>query len=108
MYCLLRRIHMHMGLLSWWIILFLGIGGLTSTVCGSRQKRPKPNVQVQVLNFTVPPNFTDKQVADLMWKTLAVPFTQPPAEVVLKRDNDNNLTFWYSSVNEICNVTVLE
>jgi uncharacterized iron-regulated membrane protein len=107
MYALLRQVHMYLGLLSWTFLLILGIAGLTNTfryALGGSRGEP----QVRMEAFTVPPNLTDKQVAEHVWRTLQLPLTAPQYMFGLQRDPDNGLSFTLYFENGISNVTVFE
>ena len=108
MHKLLEQIHMYVGLLVWSALMVYGIAGLTGTVRASRKDRAEPSVTPEVLPFVVPPNATDKQVADLAWKALQIPFTEPEPEWAMQHDSENNLTFGLYSPNGVTRVTVLE
>lgn len=108
MHKLLEQIHMYLGLLAWSALMVYGIAGLAGTVRVSSGDRAEPSVAPQVLPFTFPPNLTDKQVADLAWKALQIPFTDPEPEWALRHDSEHNLAFALYSPNGVTRVTVLE
>jgi uncharacterized iron-regulated membrane protein len=106
---LLQKIHMYLGLLCWSILFVYGIAGLTATVF--RAGPPGPHFQsstVRAESFVPPPNQTDKQVADAVWRTLQIPLTGPPPEYAVHRDRQNNLVVSFYTTNGPTYVTVLE
>ncbi len=107
MHDLLRRIHMFLGLLSWSILIVFGIAGLTATRRGERSSSETiPAVRME--DFTVAPNSTDQQVADAVWKKLAVPYAAPPQQWAYHRDSDNRLAVNLWTPNGVFDATVLE
>jgi hypothetical protein len=105
---LIKKIHVYLGLLSFSILLVYGIAGLLATLEPPPAGRPRPGVSARFEDFTVPPNLTDKQVADLVYERLRLPLTGPVPNYALKRDSANNLTFSFYTVNGIHTLTVLE
>jgi uncharacterized iron-regulated membrane protein len=107
MYALLRQVHMYLGLLSWTFLLILGIAGLTNTfryaLGGSRGE---PIVRTET--FTIPPNLTDRQLVDYVWRTLKLPLTASQYMYGLQREPDDSLSFTFYFANGISKVTVLE
>lgn len=105
----LQKIHMYLGLLCWSILFVYGIAGLTATVF--RAGPPGPHFQsstVRTETFVTPPNQTDKQVADAVWRTLKIPLTGPPPAYAIRRDRENNLLVSFWTTNGPITVTVLE
>jgi len=105
----LQKIHMYLGLLCWSILFVYGIAGLTATVF--RAGPPGPHFQsstVRTETFVTPPNQTDKQVADAVWRTLKIPLTGPPPAYAIRRDDENNLLVSFWTTNGPITVTVLE
>ena len=105
----LQKIHMYLGLLCWSILFVYGIAGLTATVF--RSGPPGPHFQsskVQSETFVTPPNQTDKQVADAVWRTLKIPLTGPPPTYAIHRDRENNLVVSFYTTNGPTQVTVME
>jgi len=106
MHDLLRKIHMYLGLLSWSSLIVFGIAGLTATLHSPSD--PRPALAVRMVEFSVAPNSTDADVADAIWKKLAVPFASPPGKWSLRRDSDNHLVVSLWSPNGVVNATVIE
>jgi len=105
----LQKIHMYLGLLCWSILFVYGIAGLTATVF--RSGPPGPHFQsstVRTETFVTPPNGTDKQVADAVWRTLKIPLTGPPPAYAIRRDRENNLLVSFYTTNGPTHVTVME
>jgi uncharacterized iron-regulated membrane protein len=106
---LLQKIHMYLGLLCWSILFVYGIAGLTATVF--RSGPPGPHLQSSTLrteSFVPPPNQTDRQVADAVWRKLQIPLTGPPPAYAIHRDRQNNLAVNFYTANGPTFVTVLE
>ncbi len=98
---------MYLGLLSWTFLLILGIAGLTNTfryALGGSREEP----QVRMESFTVPPNLTDQQVVEHVWRTLQLPLTTLQYMFGLQRERDGSLSFTFYFENGTSRVTVLE
>ena len=105
----LQKVHMYLGLLCWSILFVYGIAGLTATVF--RSGPPGPHFEsssVRMENFVTPPNQTDKQVADTVWRTFKVPLSDPPPAYAIHRDREKNLVVSFYTTNGPTHVTVLE
>src|SRR4029453_8315445 len=105
---LIKKLHVYLGLLSFSILLVYGMAGLLATIQTDPESRPKPEAAVRFEDFAVPPNLTDKQVADQVYQQLRLPLSVPVPNFALKRDPAHNLTFSFYTVNGIHKVTVLE
>jgi len=103
----IKRIHIYLGLLSFSHFIVYGIAGLTAGVQHSLE-RPKVPISARYEPFIVPPNSTDKQVADLVYYQLKLPFTRPMPEWYLNRTDSNDLLLDFLNINGIYRVTVLE
>ena len=106
---ILKKVHMYLGLLCWSILFVYGIAGLTATVF--RSGPPGPHLQsstVRTESFVPPPNQTDRQVADAVWRYLKIPLTGPPPAYAVHRDRQNNLVVTFYTPNGPTFVTVLE
>ena len=104
---MIKRIHIYLGLLSFSHFIVYGIAGLTTGVQHSLE-RPKVPISARYEPFIVPPNSTDKQVADLVYNQLKLPFTRPMPEWYLNRTDSNDLLLDFLNINGIYRVTVLE
>lgn len=104
----LKKIHAWLGLLSFTVLLVYGITGLSVTMLPAPEDRPRRQAAAEFVDFRVPPNLTDKQVADRVWEALNLPLTNPAPEWSLRRDADNNLTIGFYTPNGPARVTVLE
>ena len=105
----LQKIHIYLGLLCWSVLFVYGIAGLTATVF--RSGPPGPHFQSSTARtepFVTPPNETDKQVADTVWRTLRIPLAGPPGPYGVHRDRENNLVVSFYTANGPTQVTVLE
>lgn len=103
-----KKLHAWLGLLSFTILLIYGITGLSVTLLPAPEARPRREGGTEFVDFRVPPNLTDKQVADRVWEALKVPLANPAPEWSLRRDADNNLTMGFYTPNGPTHVTVLE
>ncbi len=108
MHELLKKILARLGLLSFTILLVYGITGLSVTMLPAPEARPRRQAAAEIVDFRVPPNLTDKQVADRVWEALKLPLTNPAPEWSLRRDAANNLTIGFYTPNGPARVTVLE
>ena len=104
---MLKRIHIYLGLLSFSHFIVYGIAGLTASSQRSLE-RPKIPMNARYELFTAPPNSTDKQVADAVYKQLQLPFTRPMPDWYLRRTPENDLLLDFVNINGIYRVTVLE
>jgi hypothetical protein len=105
---LIKKIHAWLGLLSFTVLLVYGVTGLSVTVLTPPQDRPRPPATVEVVDFSVPPNLSDKELADRIWAHLKLPLSNPAPEWSLQRDARNNLTIGFYTPNGPTRVTVLE
>jgi hypothetical protein len=105
---LFKKLHAWLGLLSFTVLLVYGITGLSVTLLPAPEARPQREAVTEFVHFRVPPNLTDKQVADRVWEALKLPLTNPAPEWSLRRDAENNLTMGFYTPNGPTRVTVLE
>jgi hypothetical protein len=103
---LVLKLHIYAGLLSFAQILIYGIAGLAATV--EERPRPKTIQSSREVPYTAPASKTDKEVADDIYRTLALPLTRPMPLFALKRDERNDLQLDFYNINGIHRVTVLE
>ena len=104
---MIKRIHIYLGLLSFSHLIVYGIAGLTATV-HSGLERPKQPLSARYQPFTAGANLTDKQVANLVYQQLQLPFTRPMPDWYLRRTPSNDLLLDFLNINGIYRVTVLE
>ncbi len=102
---LLRKFHTYAGLLTFVHLAVYGIVGLTIPFIGQA-----PGVQptVSYRNYTVPPNLTDRQVAERICSVLGLSLATPVNNAAIQHDAANNLflDFWHANGRD--QVTVLE
>ncbi|MCP5112744.1 MAG: hypothetical protein GY953_18110 [bacterium] len=105
---IVKKIHTYLGLLCFSILIVYGIAGLLVTFRpGPGQRRP-PRGVMETVDFTVPPNLNDFEVAELAFKKLDLPLAPPPAKNQVRRDQHDNLGFRSFTANGLTLVTVLE
>jgi uncharacterized iron-regulated membrane protein len=103
---LVLKLHIYAGLLTFAQLVVYGIAGLAATV----EERPRPKIvqSSRELAYTVPASKTDKEVADDIYRTLALPLTRPMPLFAITRDARNDLRLDFYNINGIHRVTVLE
>ena len=102
-----KQLHIYLGLLSFSNLIVYGIAGLTASA-RSGMERPKVVQSARYEPFTAPANLTDKQVADVIYNQLKLPFTRPMPDWYLRRTASNDLLLDFVNINGIYRVTVLE
>jgi hypothetical protein len=102
-----KQLHIYLGLLSFSNLIVYGIAGLTASAQPGLE-RPKVAQSVRYEPFTTAANLTDKQVADLVYNQLKLPFTRPMPDWYLRRTPSNDLLLDFVNLNGIYRVTVLE
>ncbi len=107
MTALIRKIHIYAGLLVFSQLVIYGIAGLVATFERGAE-RPKTPASVEYVPFTVPPDSTDKQVADRVYRTLDLPMSRPIPDWFLRRTPDHHLLLDFYNMNGIRRVVVLE
>jgi len=105
---LIKKVHIYAGLLSFTAFVVYGIAGLHATLLPAPDARPPEAASTREVALDVPGGMTDKQVADLVHATLALPLTSPLPEWALQRDPDGRLRLDFYTPNGIHRVTVLE
>lgn len=105
---LVKKLHAWLGLAGFTLLLVYGLTGLSVTMLPAPEARPRREAVTEFVDFRVPPNLTDKQVADLVWAHLKLPLTNPAPEWSLRRDAASNLTIGFYTPNGPTRVTVLE
>lgn len=99
---------MYLGLLNFSILLVFGIAGLTGSVESTLAERSRPRPSSETRTFQVPPNSTDKQVADLIHESLQLSMAARAPEFALKRNSKNQLVIDFYTVNGVERITVLD
>ncbi len=107
MTALVRKLHIYAGLLIFTQLIVYGIAGLSATFA-SGLERPKIPASVRYVPFTVPHSSTDKQVAELVYRTLNLPMNRPIPDWFLRRTADHHLLLDFYNLNGIRRVVVLE
>jgi hypothetical protein len=102
---LLKKIHTYAGLLTFVNLAVYGIVGL-SIVWLRQSGEPAPVVSYQ--SFAVPPNLTDRQVAERICSLLNLSLATPVNGAAIQHDADNNLFLDFYHANGRHQVTVLE
>ena len=106
-YDLLKKIHMYTGLLTFSALIVFGIAGVHATLRDPDQ-RHRPEAKIEHVDFVVPGNLTDKQLADRVYETLKPPLAWPLETWALRHDAQGNLVLPFHTVNGLWKVTVLE
>ena len=104
---MLKQLHIYLGLLCFSHLIVYGIAGLTASVRPGLE-RPKVAQSARYEPFSAPSNLTDKQVADLIYNQLKLPFTRPMPDWYLQRTASNDLLLDFVNINGIYRVAVLE
>ncbi len=102
---LLKKVHTYAGLLTFVNLAVYGIVGLTIPFL---RQSPQGVPAVAYQNFTVPPNLTDRQVAERVCSLLHLSLATPVNSAAIQHDAANNLflDFWHANGRD--QVTVLE
>ena len=104
---MIQRLHIYLGLLCFTHFVVYGIAGLAAAAQTSLE-RPKQPQSTNYVPFQVPPNLTDKQVADVVFHRFNLPFTRPMPDWYLRRTPENDLLLDFVNINGIYRVIVLE
>ena len=103
---LLKKVHTYAGLLTFMNLAVYGIVGLSLTIL--RHPDPVDSVRYTYQNFAVPPNSTDRQVAEHVCALLKLSLATPVNSFAIQHDAANNLFLDFRHVNGRHQVTVLE
>jgi len=103
---LVLELHIYAGLLAFAQLLIYGVAGLAASV----EPRPRPKIiqASREVAYTPPASKTDKEVADDVYRALALPLTRPMPLFAIKRNEQNDLALDFYNINGIFRVTVLE
>jgi len=104
---LIIKLHIYAGLLTFAQLVTYGIAGLVASVQPGLE-RPKIARAVRYEPFTVAPSSTDQQVADAVYRQLALPLTRPMPGWFLRRTPEKDLLLDFYNINGIYRVVVLE
>ena len=107
MTAIIRKLHIYAGLLVFTQLIIYGIAGLVATFQRGLE-RSKALSSVSYVPFTVPASSTDKQVADLVYRTLNLPLSRPVPDWFLQHTEDQHLLLDFYNLNGIRRVVVLE
>lgn len=107
MRALVTKLHIYAGLLTFAQLLLYGTAGLVATMQPGGE-RPKTAVSTRYVPFAPPPSASDREVADAVYRTLALPLTRPMPDWYLKRTAEQDLLLDFHTINGIYRVVVLE
>jgi hypothetical protein len=102
---LVKKLHTYAGLLTFVNLTVYGIVGLSAVYLLSSHS-PTPIVSYQP--FTVPPNLTDRQVAEQICTLLHLSLATPVNSFAIQHNDANNLFLDFRHANGRHQVTVLE
>jgi hypothetical protein len=102
---LIRRLHTYAGLLTFVHLAVYGIVGLSIPFL---RQSPGNAPVIRYRSFDVPPNLTDRQVAERICSLLGLSLATPVNSAAIQHDASNNLflDFWHANGRD--QVTVLE
>ena len=105
---LIKKIHMYSGLVSFTALLIFGVIGIVATFLPRPNDRPKPESTVQEIDFVIPGNLDDRQLADHIQAELDLPLTRPAPDWSMGRNKENNLRFLLPTPGHNYSLVVLE
>ena len=105
---LIKKIHIYSGLISFTALVIFGLIGIASTFLPHPDERPRPEATVREIDFDLPGNMDDRQLADHIQATLDLPLTGPAPNWSLRRDSENNLRFRLPTPGLFHNIRVME
>lgn len=101
---LLRRLHIWVGLFNLTVLIVFAATGIAVTL----YDRVPASTEVRVIDYEPRGHLTDKEVADELFRRLAIPLAAPIPEWALHRNDQNALVLAFYSPNGVHRVTVLE
>jgi hypothetical protein len=104
---IIRKVHIYAALLTFAHLMIYGIAGVVATFHTGPERSKTPH-SIRHVPFDVPSSSTDKQVADLVYRTLNLPLTRPMPDWFLRRTPENHLLLDFYNINGIYRVIVLE
>lgn len=107
MRALVTKLHVYAGLLTFAQLVLYGTAGLVATLQPGGE-RPKVAQSTRYVPFTPPPSASDREVADAVYRTLALPLTRPMPNWYLRRTPEQDLLLDFHTINGISRVVVLE
>jgi hypothetical protein len=105
---LLKRLHIWIGLFNFTILIVFALAGLHATIMPAPAQRPTPAIVTREVEYETPPDFTDAQVADDLYRKLELPLVGPIPEWAIGRNAENVLVLEFHSPNGVHRATVLE
>jgi hypothetical protein len=108
MHGLIKKIHIYLGLLNFLFVLIFGITGIVAALRYGPYRMPNPQMPPRYWPYAAPAGFTDKQVADDVYRELNLPLTSLPESWAIKRDDDGNLLINLYTINGPYRATLLE
>jgi uncharacterized iron-regulated membrane protein len=103
-----KKIHMYIGLLSFTILVIWGIVGLSASFLPPESQREQLKTELHHVDYDVPVDLSDRELADHAYEKLAIPLTSPAPDWSLRRDRNNNLRFRLPTSARIHDIVVLE
>lgn len=103
---LIRKVHIYAGLLSIVNFLVYGVVGIAAAFASRPGTAPPPTVVER--EFTVPPNASDREVADQVCTLLGLTLARPIQSAAIQHDRINRLVLDFYHANGRHRVTVLE
>lgn len=104
---IIKKIHIYAGLLCFTQLLVYGVAGLVASSAASRERSPHTQ-SIRYVPFETGPSLTDRQVAAIVYRKLALPMTTPIRPEAVRRTPENQLQLDFYHVNGIYRVVVLE
>ena len=89
----MKRLHMYSGLLNAAALLLFGLVGIAATLLPRHNQRDNPESTSQMIDFVIPGDLDDRQLADHIQRELAIPLTVPAPNWSFWHDGDQNLHF---------------
>lgn len=105
---LIKKVHMYSGLVSFTALVIFGAIGIVATFVPGPDDRSRPDSTVEEIDFAVPGNLDDRQLANHIQAELDLPLTSPAPDWSLGRNKDNNLRFRLPTPGHYYDVVVLE
>lgn len=102
---MIARIHTYAGLLTFVNLMVFGVVGLDAAL-QSRPRERAPAIHYQA--FSVPPNLTDREVAERVCRLLHLSLATPVQSAAIQHDSAGNLLLDFYHANGRHKVTVLE
>jgi hypothetical protein len=103
-YRLVRRLHTLAGLFNLTAIVVFAATGILMTL----PERASPPADVSYADYRPPADWSDKAVADDVFRRLRLPLAAPMPEWAIHRDDNHRLTLAFYDPNGITSATVLE